>query len=115
MPLNPSGQPHGDLAGTWWRQLSRNLFSVRPLPPGRLLFSLRAGFCVAAPVLIGWLLGDTKAGMMAALGGLTGLYGGGRPYASRAVELALVAAAFALAVGFGIGGRRDGLPPAKVT
>lgn len=101
MPLNPSGQPHGDLAGSWWRQLSHNLFNVRPLPPGRLRFSLRAGFCVAAPVLTGWLLGDTKAGMMAALGGLTGLYGSGRPYASRAVELALVAAAFALAVGFG--------------
>lgn len=101
MPLNPSGQPHGDIAGSWWRQLSRNLFNIRPLPPGRLRFSLRAGFCVAAPVLIGWLLGEPKAGMMAALGGLTGLYGSGRPYASRALELALVAMAFALAVGFG--------------
>lgn len=85
----------------WQRQLLRNLLTLRPLPAGRLGFSLRAGLCVAAPVLIGWLLGEPKAGMMAALGGLTGLYGSGRPYASRAVVLALVAAAFALAVGFG--------------
>ena len=101
MSLNPSGQPGHDAAGRWHQQLLRNLFTWRPLPPGRLLFSVRAGFCVAMPVLLGWLLGDPQAGMMAALGGLTGLYGSGRPYASRAVELALVAAAFALAVGFG--------------
>ena len=98
MSLQPSPTP---AALSWPRQLLRNLLTIRPLPQGRLGFSLRAGICVAAPVLVGWLLGDIKAGMLAALGGLTGLYGSGRPYASRALMLALVAACFALAVGFG--------------
>jgi uncharacterized membrane protein YccC len=98
MPLQSPPAPR---ALSWQRQLLHNLLTIRPLPQGRLGFSLRAGICVAAPVLVGWLLGDIKAGMLAALGGLTGLYGSGRPYASRALMLALVAASFALAVGFG--------------
>lgn len=42
------------------------------------------------------------AGLMATLGGFTGLYGSGRPYLYRAAELALIAVAFALCVGFGL-------------
>ena len=85
----------------WWRQLFAHLFTLKQPPRSRLLFSLRAGLCVAAPVLLGLLSGHFHAGMMAALGGLTGLYGSGRPYASRAMELAVVAVAFGLAVGVG--------------
>src|SRR5690606_10389283 len=40
-------------------------------------------------------------GMMAATGGFTALYGRGRPYRSRAVELALIALAFAMVVAIG--------------
>ncbi len=39
---------------------------------------------------------------MASIGGFTALYGSGRPYRSRAVELALIALAFAVGVGVGI-------------
>ena len=39
---------------------------------------------------------------MAGIGGFTGLYGSGRPYFNRARHLAIIAAAFALAVGLGL-------------
>ncbi len=54
------------------------------------------------PVLVGWLSGHTAAGLMAATGGFTAVYGSGRPYLSRARELALIALAFAIVTGFGL-------------
>lgn len=75
---------------------------VRPAPPGRTAFSLRAALAMGSPVLAGWLAGDTSAGLMATLGGFTALYCGDRPYAARAIALALIAAAFASAVMFGL-------------
>src|SRR5690606_22371184 len=56
---------------------------------------------MAIPVLAGWLAGDLTAGLMAASGGFTALYGSGRPYRSRGRDLALIALAFALAVAIG--------------
>jgi uncharacterized membrane protein YccC len=82
--------------------LLRNLTVLRPLPPRRLGFALRAGICMGLPIFVGWLAADVAAGMLAAIGGFTSLYGSGRPYASRAVHLAVVALGFALAVGIGI-------------
>lgn len=67
----------------------------------RWLFSLRAGVCMAAPVLAGQLAGDVPAGLMATIGGFTALYGTGRPYRQRARELALIGVAFGLSVGLG--------------
>ena len=54
------------------------------------------------PVLVGWLSGHTAAGLMAATGGFTAVYGSGRPYLSRARELALIALAFAIVTGLGL-------------
>ncbi len=54
------------------------------------------------PVAAGVWTGHPSAGLMATLGAFTALYGGGRPYASRAIALALVACAFAAAVMFGL-------------
>ena len=82
--------------------LLRGLFEFKPAPPDRLRFSLRAGACVGAPVLAGWLAGDIQAGMMVAIGGFTSLYGGGRAYAHRALQLAVIALAFALATALGL-------------
>jgi len=75
---------------------------VRSGPPRRWRFALRAAGCMGAPILAGWLAGDVPAGMMAATGGFTALYGSDRPYANRAVELACIALAFALVVGLGM-------------
>lgn len=69
--------------------------------PGRWKFALRAGICMAVPVLIGWLLDDTGAGLIAIIGGFTSLYGSGRPYRNRAGYLAAVALFFAAAVALG--------------
>ncbi|MGY0559291.1 MULTISPECIES: FUSC family protein [unclassified Luteimonas] len=79
----------------------RSMVTVRPLARPRLAFAVRSGLCMGVPVLVGWLLGDISAGMMAATGGFTALYGRGRPYRSRAVELGIIALAFALVVGVG--------------
>src|SRR5690606_8356678 len=79
----------------------RSMFTVRPLARPRFAFAARSGLCMGVPVLVGWLAGDLQAGMMAATGGFTALYGRGRPYRSRAVELALIALAFALVVAIG--------------
>ncbi len=57
---------------------------------------------MGAPILTGWLAGDTSAGLMASIGGFTALYGSGRPYFSRAMQLAVIAFAFAFSVGIGI-------------
>jgi uncharacterized membrane protein YccC len=70
-------------------------------PPGRWWFAIRAAFCLAAPVAIGWSLGDTGAGLTATIGGFTALYGSNRPYASRAGFLAVIALGFACAVALG--------------
>ncbi|MCK9489809.1 MAG: FUSC family protein [Xanthomonadales bacterium] len=83
------------------RSIVRTMFELRPLPRPRLLFSARAALCMAVPVLAGWLAGDLQAGLMAATGGFTALYGRGRPYSSRAIELAIIALAFALVVAIG--------------
>ncbi|MFC4310900.1 FUSC family protein [Steroidobacter flavus] len=84
------------------RQILRGLFELRPAPAGRVWFSLRAAVCMGAPILTGWLAGDTSAGLMASIGGFTALYGSGRPYLSRSLQLALIALAFAFSVGIGI-------------
>lgn len=93
VPEPPSPGPQG---------LLREIRHVRPLPPGRLGFSLRAALAMGIPVLAGWLAGDTAAGMMATIGGFTALYCGDRPYAARAIALAAVALGFAVAVMFGL-------------
>ena len=56
---------------------------------------------MAVPVLVGWLLGDTAAGLIATIGGFTALYGSGRPYLNRAGYLAVIALSFAVAVALG--------------
>ncbi len=56
---------------------------------------------MGAPMLAGWLAGDIRAGMVATLGGFTALYGSGRPYLSRARELASIGLGFALAAALG--------------
>lgn len=81
-----------------------NVMSIgrfHPQSRPRGAFALRAGAAVALPVVVGTLAGNTLWGMVAALGGLTALYGNGQPYRARAVELALVALAFAMCVGVG--------------
>jgi uncharacterized membrane protein YccC len=53
------------------------------------------------PVLVGWLLGDLTAGLLASLGAFPALYGQGRPYVYRARMLAVIAVGFALVVTVG--------------
>ena len=83
-------------------RLAHALIEVRPAPPRRWLFALRTAVCMGVPILAGWLAGDVAAGLMASIGGFTALYGSGRPYLSRALQLALIALSFALAVGLGL-------------
>src|SRR4249919_2669011 len=78
----------------------RRLFVVNAVQP-RAPFALRAGFCVAVPVLIGWAAGDVAAGLMASIGAFTSLYGSGRPYVNRGVHLGVVAASFSVVVALG--------------
>jgi uncharacterized membrane protein YccC len=78
----------------------RRLFTVNPVR-GRLPFALRAAFCVAVPVLIGWTVGDIAAGLMATIGAFTSLYGSGRPYINRGVHLGVIAISFSLCVALG--------------
>jgi uncharacterized membrane protein YccC len=85
------------MARAWFR---RRLVVARN-PPGRWWFAIRAALCLAAPVVIGWAVGDTAAGLTATIGGFTALYGNDRPYVSRAGHLAVVAAGFAIAVTVG--------------
>lgn len=83
-------------------RLLHGLIEMRPAPPRRWLFSLRAALCMGTPIVAGWLAQDVQAGLMASIGGFTALYGSGRPYLSRARQLALIAVAFAVAVGLGM-------------
>lgn len=78
----------------------RRLLILNPAPR-RWPFALRAGICMAVPVLAGWLSGDTAAGLIATIGGFTALYGSGRPYLNRAGYLAIIALSFAAAVALG--------------
>ena len=81
--------------------MSRRVLQLNPAP-GRWRFALRAGICMAVPVLIGWLCGDSSAGLIATIGAFTALYGSGRPYLNRAGYLAAIAACFATAVALGV-------------
>lgn len=78
----------------------RNIFVINGVPR-RWPFALRAGICMAVPVLVGWLAGDTTAGLIATIGGFTSLYGSGRPYLNRGAYLGVVAVCFAVAVALG--------------
>src|SRR6478735_10241550 len=78
----------------------RRLFVVNDVQD-RWPFALRAGFCVAVPVLIGWAAGDIAAGLMATIGAFTSLYGSGRPYVNRGVHLGVVPASFSIVVALG--------------
>ncbi|WP_082963484.1 FUSC family protein [Mycolicibacterium peregrinum] len=78
----------------------RHVFVINSVPR-RWPFALRAGVCMAVPVLVGWLAGDTTAGLIATIGGFTSLYGSGRPYLNRGGFLAVVAVSFAAAVALG--------------
>ncbi len=78
----------------------RRFLVINPAP-GRWQFAVRAAICMAVPVLVGWLLGDTGAGLIAVIGGFTSLYGSGRPYRNRAGYLATIAVCFATAVALG--------------
>lgn len=80
----------------------RGLFELRPAPPHRWMFALRAAVCMGAPILTGWMMGNTPAGLMASIGGFTSLYGSGRPFLSRARHLGAIALGFALAVTLGL-------------
>lgn len=97
LPPAPSPPPR-----TGTRGLLREMRQVRPAPPGRTAFAARAALAMGIPVLAGWLAGDTTAGLMATLGAFTALYCGDRPYAARAIALAVIALAFAGAVVFGL-------------
>jgi uncharacterized membrane protein YccC len=77
------------------------LFKLRPASR-RWPFATRAALCMGVPVLMGWLAGDTAAGLMATIGAFTALYGSDRPYLNRAVFLAVIAASFAVAVTLGV-------------
>lgn len=87
---------------SYMRSVLRGLFQLRPAPPRNWLTALRGGLCMGAPILVGWLAGDSAAGLMACIGGFTGMYGGGRPYLSRARLLALIAVGLAIAISVGL-------------
>ncbi|MEH3139216.1 MAG: FUSC family protein [Mycobacterium kyogaense] len=72
-----------------------------PVAPPRLPVALRAAVSTAIPVLLGVAAGNLGAGLIATLGAFTSRFGVGRPYLSRAVQLALVAIALAVAVAAG--------------
>src|SRR4029077_8189696 len=78
----------------------RRLFVVNDVQD-RWPFALRAAFCVAVPVLIGWTVGDIAAGLMATIGAFTSLYGRGRPYVHSGVHLGVIAISFSLCVALG--------------
>lgn len=78
----------------------RQIFVINNVPR-RWPFALRAAICMAVPVLVGWLAGDTAAGLIATIGGFTSLYGSGRPYLNRGGYLAGIAVCFAAAVALG--------------
>src|ERR1700712_3845239 len=79
----------------------RAMLEVRAAPR-RWPRALRAAVCMGVPVLVGWRSGDLGAGLMAALGGFTAVYGRGPPCLNRAALLAVVAVSLSIAVGLGI-------------
>lgn len=78
-----------------------HLFRMAPSGP-RWAQALRATISLCLPILIGELTGQPQAGMMATLGAFVSLYASDRPYRLRARLLAIIAAAFALAVSVGV-------------
>src|SRR6476661_4990256 len=86
----------GDPAAAWLRDLVR----LRPVVVDRV-DAVGAGACAGLVVVLGWAVGDLPAGLTASVGAFTALYGGGRPYRARAVELAVIAPAFAAVVTLG--------------
>ncbi|MCD2198127.1 FUSC family protein [Actinomycetospora endophytica] len=94
-----TGRPSDPRAAAW-RRWARDLLRVR-----RTGFdgvdAVRAGTCAGVVVLIGWWFGNVAAGLTASIGAFTALFGAGRPYRSRAVQLALIAVALAAVVMLG--------------
>ncbi|MBX7449486.1 FUSC family protein [Mycolicibacterium sp. 3033] len=72
-----------------------------PVTPPRLPGAVRAAVSTAIPVLVGAAVGSVGAGLIATLGAFTSRFGVGRPYLSRAVQLAVIAIALAAAVAAG--------------
>src|ERR1700746_4035623 len=67
------------------------MFSLRQLvqlrnAPNRWAYALSASFCIAAPVVVGWIAGDVAAGVIASFGAFTALYGADRPYRNSAIK-----------------------------
>ena len=84
------------------RRLLAEIRRIRPAPPGRRAFALRAALAMGVPILAGGYAGDIAAGLMATIGAFTALYCSGRPYYARGLALAVIACAFAGAVVFGL-------------
>src|SRR5690606_23136739 len=84
------------------RRLLQELRQMKPPPSRRWVHAARTALAMGIPVLAGWWAGDLGAGLMATIGAFTALYCSTRPYASRAIALALIACAFAAAVLFGL-------------
>ena len=64
--------------------------------------ALRAALCMGMAITAGLIAGDMRAGLLATLGVFTTLYASDRPYLNRAVILAGVALALALAAMAGV-------------
>ncbi len=77
------------------------MFQLLPLAARRWPHALRASLCMGVPVITGVVYGDIGAGLLATIGGFTALYGSGRPYLHRAMELAWIGLAFAVAISLG--------------
>ncbi|WP_099252233.1 FUSC family protein, partial [Mycobacterium sp. shizuoka-1] len=69
--------------------------------PPRWPIGLRAAISTAIPATAGWAAGAMGSGLIATLGAFTARFGGDRPYANRAIELATVAVSLAAAVALG--------------
>jgi hypothetical protein len=54
--------------------------------PNRWAYAFSASFCIAAPVVVGWIAGDVAE----SFGAFTALHGADRPYRNRAIKLALL-------------------------
>jgi len=79
----------------------RQLVQLRPGPP-RWPLALSTALCIATPVAAGWSMGDVPAGLIAAIGAFTALYGSDRPYRNRTLLLTAIAVGFACAVALGV-------------
>jgi len=90
------------------------MFSLRQLvqlrnAPNRWAYALSASFCIAAPVVVGWIAGDVAAGVIASFGAFTALYGADRPYRNRAIKLATIAVSLGCAVAVGAWSKQFGI------